>query len=147
MSEENKAVDFSEGDSLVIDFNDVEDTSFEALPRGSYPCVIAECDFTYSQASGNPMWTMQLEVSEGEYAGRKLFNHLVFKGAGLGITKQNLTRIAPELMEGPFDPRDEAIIASMLGKEVVAKVTVRDWEGSKRNNVQGLYPGAGDSFV
>lgn len=141
------AVDFSEGDSLVVDFNQVEDTAFEALPKGMYPCTIAECEFTYSQSSGNPMWTMQLEVAEGEYAGRKLFNHLVFAGKGLGITKQNLSRIKPDLLEGPFDPSDEEVIASMLGLSVKARVTVRKYEGEDRNNVQGLFPGDGDGFV
>lgn len=143
----SEAVDFSDGDSLTVDFNDIEDTSFEALPKAVYPCTISECEFTYSQSSGNPMWTLQLEVSEGEYAGRKLFNHLVFAGKGLGITKQNLKRIAPELMEGPFDPRDPEIVAGMLGKAVKAKVTIRKYEGEDRNNVAGLYPGEGDGFV
>ena len=144
MSED--AVDFSAGDS-VVDFSNVEDTSFEALPKGMYPCVIAECEFTYSQSSGNPMWTLQLEVSEGEYAGRKLFNHLVFAGKGLGMTKQQLSRIKPELLENPFNPTDEEVIAGMLGTAVKAKVTVRKYEGEDRNNVAGLFPGDGDGFV
>jgi len=147
MNQEDAAVDFSDGDSLVVDFNEVEDTAFEALPKGMYPCVIAECEFGYSQSKGNPMWTMQLEVSEGEYAGRKLFNHLVFKGAGMGITKQNLARIAPELLESAFSPDDEEVIAAMLGKAVKAKVTVRKYEGEMRNNVNGLFAGEGDGFV
>jgi len=140
-------VDFSPGDDLTVDFGAVEDTAFEALPKGMYPCTIAECEFTYSQSKGNPMWTLQLEVSEGEYAGRKLFNHLVFAGAGLGITKQNLGRIKPELLEAPFSPDDQEVIAGMLGLAVNAKVTVRKYEGEDRNNVQGLFPGGGDGFV
>ena len=143
---EDQAVDFSEGDDLTVDFGQVEDTAFEVLPKGMYPCTIAECDFTYSQSAGNPMWTLQLEVSEGEFAGRKLFNHLVFKGAGLGITKQNLGRIRPDLLETPFDPSDEEVIATMLGLAVKARVQVRKWEGQDRNNVQGLFPGDGDGF-
>lgn len=143
----NDAVDFSEGDNLMVDLNAVEDTAFEALPKGRYPCTIAECEFTYSQSSGNPMWTMQLEVAEGEFAGRKLFNHLVFAGKGLGITKQNLSRIKPELLESAFDPRNDEIIAGMLGLNVVANVTQRQYDGSMRNNVQGLFPGEGDGFV
>ncbi len=143
----NAAVDFSEGDSLSVNLAEVEDTAFEALPKGTYPCTIAECEFTFSQAKGNPMWTLQLEVSEGEFAGRKLYNHLVWAGAGLGITKQNIGRIAPELLEGPFDCDDEEVIASMLGRQVTAKVTQRMYEGSMRNNVTGLFPGGGDGFV
>ncbi len=146
MAEE--AVDFSEGDSLVVDFGEVDDTAFEAIPKGLYPCVVAECEFTYSQSSGNPMWTLTLEVSEGEYAGRKLFTHLVFHGAGLGMTKQQLGRIKPELIEAPLDPTDEETIAGMLGLAVKARVDIRKWEGQNRNNVRGLFPGGdGDGFV
>ncbi len=141
------AVSFDEGESTVVNWDDVEDSTFEALPKGSYLCTIAECEFTYSQASSNPMWTVQLEVSEGEYAGRRLFTHLVFAGGALAITKQNLQRIAPELLEGAFDAQDEETIASMLGKEVKAKVTQRMFEGTMRNNVGNLYPGGGDGFV
>lgn len=150
MSENETAdagVDFSEGDSLVVDFNDVEEMTFEALPRGQYPCQIVECEFGYSQSKGTPMWTLRLEVSEGEYSGRILFTHLVFAGAGMGITKANLKRIAPELLAGPFDPTDEGIMESMLGKQIKARVTVRQYQGEARNNVQGLYPGDGDAFV
>ncbi len=142
-----EAVDFSEGDSLVIDMNDVEEVSFEALPRGVYPCTIAECEFTYSQSSGNPMWTLQLEVSEGEYAGRILYSHLVFKGAGLGFTKRQLNRIAPELMEKPFDVQDVEVISTMLGKQLKAKVTIRKYEGNDTNNVRDLLAADGDSFA
>lgn len=144
----NKAVDFSDGDSLVVDFNDVEDSSFEALPTALYPCTIADCEFTYSQNSGNPMWTLQLEVRDGEYAGRKLFSHLVFKGAGLPITKRQLGRVAPELLEAPFDPQDPDAIAMLLGKDVKAKVTVRDYENRKVNNVRDMFADdGGDSFM
>ncbi len=142
------AVDFTEGDSLMVDFNDVEDVTFEALPTAMYPCIIADCEFTYSQASGNPMWTLQLEVRDGEYAGRKLFSHLVFAGKGMPITKRQLTRIAPGLLEGPFNPEDPDVIAQMLGMEIRAKVTVRKYEGRDTNNVRDLFPDeGGDTFT
>ena len=148
MAKKDAAVDFSAGDNLMVDFNNVEDVAFEALPRGMYDCVIADCEFTYSQSSGNPMWSLQLEVSDGEYAGRKLYSHMVFAGAGLPITKRQLGRIASDLMEGPFNPEDDEIISGMIGKDVKAKVTVRKYEGQDRNNVQDLYPGgAEDGFM
>ncbi len=142
-----EAVDFTEGDSLVVDFDNVEETTFEALPRGTYSCTIAECEFTYSQASGNPMWTLQLEVSEGEYAGRILYSHLVFAGKGLGFTKRQLSRIAPEIVEKPFDVQDIDVISQMLGKNLRAKVTVRKYEGNDTNNVRDLLAADGDGFV
>ena len=139
------AVDFSEGDSIMVDLNAVEDVSFEALPKGIYPCVIAECDFSYSQASGNPMWTLVMEVTDGDYAGRKLYSHLVFAGAGLPITKRQLSRIAPELFDSAFDPEDDDVIQGMLGKNVMAKTQPRKYEGVMRDNVRDLFGPSEDS--
>jgi hypothetical protein len=147
MAPEEEAVDFSEGDSLVVDFDNVEETVFEALPRGIYPCTIAECEFTYSQSGGNPMWTLQLEVSEGEYAGRILYSHLVFAGKGLGFTKRQLNRIAPDLIAKPFDVQDVEVISQMLGRNLKAKVTTRMYEEQLTNNVRDLLAADGDSFV
>jgi hypothetical protein len=113
------------------------------MPKGLYACQIAECEFTHSQASGNPMWTLQLELTDGEFAGRKLYSHLVFAGKGLPITKRVLSRIAPELLEGPFNPEDDEVIQSMLGRDVKAKVDVRKYEGELRNNVRDIFPGDG----
>ncbi len=140
-----EAVDFSQGDSLMVDLNDVEDVTFEALPKGIYPCVIAECEFSYSQAAGNPMWTLVMEVSDGDYTGRKLFSHLVFAGAGLPITKRQLQRIAPELFEGAFNPEDEDIIQSMLGRAIQAKTAPRKYEGVMRDNVRDLFAASEDT--
>lgn len=146
MNEEDQGVDFGDGDSFVVDMDNVEDVSFEALPRGTYDVVIDECEFTYSQSKGNPMWSLTLEVTDGEYAGRKLFSHLVFSGPGLAFTKRQLGRIAPELKR--FDPKDPDTIASILGKNIRAKVTIRKYEGEDRNNVRDLYAGeAAESFV
>jgi len=143
------AVDFSPGDSLMVDFGSTEDLGErEVLPRAFYPCVIAECEFTYSQSKGTPMWTLSLEVRDGEYAGRKLYSHLVMAGKGLPFTKRTLARIAPELLENAFNPEDEDIISTMLGKDVRAKVTVGTYDGEKTNSVRDLYSDeGGDSFV
>lgn len=138
--DEAAAVDFSEGDSLMVDLNAVEDVTFEALPKGIYPCVIATNEFSYSQSKGNPMWTLTMEVTDGDYAGRKLFSHLVFSGPGLPITKRQLLRIAPELFDNPFDPEDEAVIQSMVGKDINVKTAPRKYEGEMRDNVRDLFP-------
>lgn len=145
--EDTDGVDFSEGDSFVVDLNDVEAAGdFEALPRGMYPVMIDDCEFAISQNAGNPMWSLTLVVTEGEYEDRKLFTHLVMRGKGLPITKKQLQRIAPELLEGPFDPQDEDIIDSMIGKRLKAKVSTRKYEGEMRNNVGDLFPNDEDDI-
>lgn len=144
MTEESTGVDFSEGESMLVDFSNVEDVSFEVLPAGMYECVIAECNFTHSQSSGNAMWTLVLEVEGGDHAGRKLYTHWVFEGKGLPMTKRLVKRIAPELLEAPFDPEDDEITSSMIGRQLKAKVAVGMYQGNKNNNVKDLFPNEGD---
>lgn len=140
-------VEFSEGDSLTVDFNDIEETTFEAIPQGLYSCIIADCSFSYSSSAGNPMWTLILEVRDGEFAGRKLYSHLVFAGKGLGFTKRILSRIAPEILESPFDSDDEEVMIQMISKEVKAKVTVGTYQGSPSNSVRDLFADEGGGFM
>jgi len=138
----NEGVDFSEGGEaggVVIDFNSVEDSTFEAMPRGMYNCVVEELNFEYSQNSGNPMWTWVLAVEDGDYAGRKLFFHTVFAGGGLPRTKKTLSRVRPQLLEGPFNPEEVAAEGSLQGMKVRARVDVRPYQGEQRNNVKDLF--------
>lgn len=141
---EAEAVDFGEGEALVADFGDVEEASFEVIPAGMYNCQIVECEFTYSEAKGTPMWSLQLEVSDGEYAGRKLFTHWVMAGKGMPFTKKDLAQVAPELLEAPFNPQDPEVVASILGRDVRAKVKVGTYQGDKNNNVRGLFAADGE---
>ncbi len=145
---EDTGVDFSEGDSLMVDLNDVEDSSFEVMPKAMYPCIIDELEFSISQSGGNPMWTYKLEIEDGEFAGRTLFCHHVFRGKGLPITKRQLERIAPELLENPFDPQDQEVMDSLVGRRIKVKVGHQRYEGETRNNVKDFYPADdADSFT
>lgn len=136
----NEGASFSEGESVVVDFNDVEDSAFEALPKGMYNCRVDELTYDISQNSGNPMWTWILEVEDGDFAGRKLFFHTVFAGKGLPRTKKVLQRVAPKLLEGPLNPEEVANSGSMIDLRIRARVDIRKYEGEDRNNVRDLFP-------
>ncbi len=146
-----EGVDFTEGESteaLVVDFNDVGDSTFEAIPRAMYNCTVDELTFEHSQRSGNPMWSWRLEVEDGDFAGRKLFFHTVFKGDALPRTKKTLSRVKAELLEGPFNPEEIANSGEMIGLRVKARVDIRNYEGEPRNNVKDLFEaGEVDSFT
>ena len=142
MSDED--VGFEEGESLIVDLNEVEDDAgFEAMPRGMYEATVSECEFKYSNSSGNPMWALKWEVSDGDFAGRILFSHMVWKGKGLPITKKHLSRLRPDLLEAPFNPEDDEIIESMIGLNGRLKVTVKKYEGNMTNNVQDIHASDG----
>lgn len=140
----------SQESGLIVDLSGVdENAGFEILPRGIYNAVVDDLEFGYSQNSGNPMWTWRVEVEDGDFAGRKLFTHTTFNEGGLPRTKKAIMRVAPELLEGPFDPEKVAESGVMLGKRLRVRVDIRPYQGEKRNNVREiLAPGGGeDAFL
>lgn len=142
-------VDFEPGDdSLMVDLTSVEEQKFEVLPRGNYNVVIENCEFAFSKASGKPMWNIRLSVVDGDYANRKLFTFLSFSEKALPLTKGQIARVAPELLDGPFDPRAVAEDGRLLGKECVAKVIIEKYQGEEKNRVRDLLaPSQADAFL
>jgi len=148
--QEGDAVDFSgeEGEAVVVDLSGVDaDAGFEVIPRGIYPVTIAALEFGMSQRSGKPMWTCELEIEDGEYAGRTLYHHISFSEKALPRTKKTISRIAPELLEGPFSPEEVADESTLLGRRARARVDIRRYEGENRNNVRELLEPEDGEFV
>ena len=145
MAKKGAGANFEEAgdESLVVDLSQVE-SGFACMPKGMYPCRVDELTFDYSQSSGNPMWSWVLEVEGGEFAGRKLFFYTVWKGDGMGITKTTLSRVKPELLEGPIDPEAVANEGSLIDLRCRCRVNIRKYEGEDRNNVQGLFAASDD---
>lgn len=145
---------FAEGGEAVnmIDLSGVSDDApgFEVLPRGIYDVVVDNVEYGISQRSGNPMWTWTFELDGGDFAGRKLFFHTVLTPEQLPRTKKVISRVAPELLNGPFDPAAVAAEGILLGKRARCRVDIRKYEGEDRNNVRDVLPPnaeAGDSFM
>lgn len=143
---------FEDGDDLIIDMSSVDENAggFQILPRGIYPCIVDNVDFGASKNSGNPMFTWTFEVSEGDFANRKLFFHSVLTAEQMPRLKKILQRIAPELLEGPFNAREVADQGSLVGKSCRVRVDIRKYEGEDRNNVRDVLPpeaDAGNSFL
>lgn len=123
----------------LIDLSNVpEESKFPVIPRGVYPATVDDVTFGHSQSSGNPMWTWKLEISEGEYAGRKLFFHTPFVENMMPRIKKVLSRVAPELLNGPFDPEKVAEEGTLIGKACQIRIDIRPYEGEKRNNVKDV---------
>jgi len=134
-------------DNFVVPLDEVdENAKFPVIPRGTYACTIASCEFGYSQNGGNPMWTLQLEVDGGEYAGSKLYSHWTWAGKALPRSKKHLMSVAPDVAAMvPFKPKVIADQGVMLGKKCRAQVDIRKYLGDNRNNVKGILPADGSA--
>ncbi len=138
--------------AFVVDLAGVdEDGDFPVLPRALYNVSVASVAFVYSQASGNPMWTWQLEVLDGDYAEQKLFYHTVFTDKGIARVKKALMILGMDnLLEGEFNPEEVADSDVLVGKECRARVDIQRFEGRQTNSVKSLVaadPDGGGDFV
>lgn len=144
MAEENEGVGFEGGnedqENLTVNLGDVEESSgFQPLPRGNYDAEVEECEFQYSQRSGNPMWSFRFNITEGEYANRKLFYHVTFTENDLPRVKRTLIRLGrQDLADSQFNPKQVAEEGELIGLECRLKVTQRQYQGEWRNNVQDV---------
>jgi hypothetical protein len=132
---------FDNGDGLVVNLDNVQAMSFEALPKGNYPCVVDEATFGNSKSSGKPMISLKWKVFEGDYKGRILFQHLSFSPGALPGTKANLLQLDSELFVGPFNPQQIVDSGALLGRKHVLKVKVDEGQnGDPSNQVQKILP-------
>ena len=124
MSDDFNTFDDGQEDSLLINLADVEESNFDAIPKGIYPVVVEECEFQISKSSQKPMWSMRFSVTDGEFANRKLFTYMSFSEKALPMTKTALGVLAPELLETAFDPRAIAADGSMTGRVCKVRVVI-----------------------
>lgn len=70
-----------------VDFPSISDTAaFAPLPDGDYVCQITDVEIDRTK-SGDEMWKLRLTVQDGEFAGRLLFDNLVFSQKALSRVK------------------------------------------------------------
>lgn len=117
----------------VVDFTDVEEMSFEPLPAGEYLLRAVEAEEREGPTA--PYINLRLEVVDGDYAGRSIFEILSLSPKALFRLKGFMLAAGYEEEELAgsleFDPDD------FLEVEVLAQVKQRkDQNGDMRNRVQ-----------
>ncbi len=92
--------DFLELTQGLIEKNDFEEAELQPLPAGEYRVKVANVEKKTSQ-SGNDYVSMVMEVIDGEYTGRNIYNnlHLTVKTAENSIKRiykmAELVNVAP----------------------------------------------------
>jgi hypothetical protein len=70
-----------------VDFPSISDTAdFSPLPDGDYVCQLTDVEIDHTKA-GDEMWKLRWAVQDGEFAGRLLFDNLVFSQKALSRVK------------------------------------------------------------
>lgn len=111
---------------------------FEAVPAGYYSVVVQKVEPRTSQA-GNPCLSLDLQITEGEYAGRHLFYILPLVKEADWRVKSLLEAAGVPYGPDGFDSDD------LLGRELVVKVRVEVYEGTETNRISAFRPEAKSS--
>ncbi len=129
---------FEDGDdSLVINMNDVEESSFELVPKGNYDCVIETLEYKLSNSSGKPMWAVVLAIADGTYSGQKLFTNISFSEKAISMAKSAIMKFAPEVLNDSFNPKKIADSGQLSGRRCRVKTKIEPYEGEDRTKVAG----------
>lgn len=116
-------------------------TSYEPLPKGKYNVNIfdVQADTVKSgENAGKPRWKVQLKVADGDYENRRIFTLIPLYVAGdFWKTQSFFEALGYDLKSGKFEV---PAINDLLGKSVVARVTVREAQGEypADNNISGF---------
>lgn len=122
-------------DNIIVNLRDIEEMSFEVLPKGVYPVHIDKMAYALSESSGKPMWKFVLTVTDGPQKGKKLYPFLSFSEGALPGTKSAIRTLDPELLDGDWSPKSYAEEGKLVGWEGRVRIDVREYQGSDRNNV------------
>ena len=119
----------------TVNFSEIEDDGkYPPLPKGQYPCSIVMVTVE-STRKGDEMWNIRFEVTEGQYAGRLIFDRLVFKGKGY-VRIKGLCQALGLDVTGRVDLTPDAI----HGRSCLVEVHIKEFEDhqgqtQKANNV------------
>lgn len=116
---------------IKIDWNSVEDAEaqeFSPIPEGEYVVTI-ESVTEKETKKGDDMWSLKLNIEEGDFKGRKVFTNLVFNEKGLSNVKKLYSCIFGTKLPKTCEPSD------VEGEKVVVDVVITEYEGKKQNNI------------
>src|SRR5262245_44582908 len=105
---------------------------FGPVPRGQYSCRIVNGELFNAKTTGTPGYKVSLEITDGQYAGRRLFHSFWLTQPALPGVKRDLPKLGmTELkeLEGP----------PPVGILVNCKVSLRtNDQGQQFNQVDGF---------
>ncbi|MBC8550149.1 MAG: DUF669 domain-containing protein [Candidatus Brocadiales bacterium] len=128
-----------------INFGDVADNEFDALPEDRYTVEVVEAKMGESKA-GNQKITCQFKVTEGDYENRRLFNDFSLVQKAWFNLKNYFTAAGVDI-SGEIDFDD--LPGLLKGTKTSVWVTQEEYNGKPQNRLNqwtSLDAGAGSMF-
>lgn len=118
------------------------DAAFEPLPVGTYDVTVDTAEATQS-STGKDMIKVKFKVLSGPHEGRGLFNQFVISPDSANALAFFFRHMAAFGLDDKYfaaNPQLEAVAAALVGKVCRVKVSVREYQGQDRNQVDAVMP-------
>jgi hypothetical protein len=123
---------------FTVDFSSVPSSA--ALPEGRYPIVVNKVT-SFTAQTGTPKLTWALEVTEGEFAGRRLTMQTSLHPNSLWFLRQLFEKLDIFQESMRFVTEEDTLIEpDLVGKVAIAVVSQEEYQGVTRNRVTDLLP-------
>lgn len=111
-----------------IDFNKVDDVQdYSPIPEGKYLCTVENVEEARTQYQ-DEMWKLRFRVADGKYAGRIIFDNMVFSEAALKRVKLICSRLGIDVSkELDLTP------AMVKGQSCQLTVEIEEYEDAEGN--------------
>jgi Protein of unknown function (DUF669) len=122
-----------------------DDAGFEPLPANDYDVVI-DTAAAKQASSGKNMISVQFKVESGPYQGRSLWNQFVISPENANALAFFFRHMAALGLNSEYfkaEPPLERVAADLIGRRCMVKVSIRQWQGQDRNQVDAVAPPAG----
>jgi hypothetical protein len=134
----------------VVDIDSIEEAKFENLANGWYDGVVDEHTYELSQNSGQPMWALVIQLDLPEGKTRKMRYYMSWSPAAAPYTKPTFLKVWPGISQDPqyrtsnggLDVKKIGDESVFCGTRVRAKIGKQNYEGTKRDTIKELQPGA-----
>ena len=111
-----------------IDFDKHEEPSdYSPIPEGEYLVEVEKVEERSTNA-GDEMWSLTFAVVEGEYAGRKVWDNMVFSEAAMGRVKLICSRMGLSV-KGEVDLKP----SMLMGRRVIVDTYHEEYEDNDGN--------------
>tara|TARA_R110000868_G_scaffold296861_3_gene557223 strand:- start:2593 stop:3045 length:453 start_codon:yes stop_codon:yes gene_type:complete len=118
-----------------FDASKVEDSKFEAVPAGEYRVIMTESEKKKTKDGASELLQVKLQILDGPYKNRTVIDRF-----NLWNKNPEATKIADQQFKkvcvavGVMVPKDSS---QLHGKPMMAKLSVREYNGNDQNEVKG----------
>lgn len=121
----------------LVDFSQVEDAQ-EPVPAGWFECALEKFQEGDAQSSGEPIVTLTFTITEGEYAGRRLYRTHSLQSNALWALKRTCLALGAsnEDLQGSVEIDD--LLGGLIGAQCQIKTKIVRVDGEPKTNIATL---------